>query len=193
MLHIIKKRGSSGAKRMNRGLQNFRSRKKGSMAEFPLAIFALFLVFVFPLINLGSCALRYSLLMNACQTGARAAASASTFGVGSTDKPSASDLAPIVVQNAASKFSGLHVNDVDISIVSVNMTTNEIIKYPGKLSSPANTKDNLYFVEVSVLADLDPLVPVYVSPLWSVPGLNKAWTTRLVLREFVENAQGLDD
>lgn len=170
-----------------------RNRQRGSVAEVPLVIFTLFLVFVFPMINLGTTALRYVLFLNACKQGAFAAASAYTFGVGSAGKPAAVDCGPQKLRTAAARFSGIEVGNIDVSIVAVDLATGAITKYPGKLSEPADTGKKLYFIELTAVADIYPITEVNLPCFMNVPGLSKRWTSKISVREFVESPQGLDD
>lgn len=169
-----------------------RGRKHGSVAEIPLVIFTLFLVFAFPMINLGTTALRHGLFMYACRQGAFTAASAYSFGDGTVTKPAAIVCGPAKLNGIAQKFSGIAVKTVDVSILSVDLQTGAIKKFPGKLLEPADTGKFLYFIELSATADIYPITEVKV-PFLDVAGLSRKWTTTASVREFVESPQGLDD
>ncbi len=167
-------------------------RRRGSIAEIPLVIFALFLVFAFPMINLGTTALRHALFLTACRQGAFVAASAYTFGNGTAEKPAAIDCGPAKVNSVVQKFSGITVKDVDVSIISVDLQNGTIKKFAGKLSEPADTGTYLYFIELTATADIYPITEVKL-PFLNVAGLSRKWTSTVSVREFVESPQGLDD
>jgi hypothetical protein len=165
---------------------------RGSVAEIPIVIFTLFLIFAFPMINLGTTALRHSLFLNACRQGAATAASSFTFGNGTAEKPAAVDCAPQKVASVVSRFSGITLKSVDVSIVSVDLQTGAIKKFPGKLPEPADTGKYLYFIELTASADIYPITEVNL-PFLKIAGLSSKWSTTANVREFVESPQGLDD
>ncbi|MGD9683114.1 MAG: hypothetical protein AB7W16_18145 [Candidatus Obscuribacterales bacterium] len=167
-----------------------RDSRGGNMAELPAVLFVIFIVFFLPLVNIGTTALRYSLLLASCKEGVHAAATASTFEQSSPGKPSSQESASESVYDSISKFSGLYVDDIELRIVAVSKATGAVTVYSGKLAQPANTRDNLYFIESAVTARLDPLVTMKL-PV-SVPGLTSPWRTVLCLREFSESPQGLN-
>jgi len=169
-----------------------RNRQHGSIAELPLCMFSLFLVFAFPMINFGTTALRHSLFLNACRQGAFTAAASHTFGIGTPGKPPAVDSGPQKVTQAVAKFPGIDLRDVDVSIVSVDLVSGAITKHPGKLSEPADVGKNLYFIELTATADIHPITE-FNFPLLNIAGLSRKWTTTVNVREFVESPQGLDD
>lgn len=178
--------------RLSRRVSAISARKQGSIAEIPLVIFTLFLVFAFPMINLGTTALRHTMFMNACRQGAFSAASAYTFAEGTAAKPAAIVCGPAKLNSVVQKFSGISVKSVDVSILSVDLQNGTIKKFPGKLTEPADTGNFLYFIELTATADIYPITEVQV-PFLDVSGLSRKWTTTACVREFVESPQGLDD
>lgn len=188
---VVSKRMANESTRQPRQCRKAK-RRTGSIAEIPLVIFALFLVFAFPMINLGTTALRHSLFMYACRQGAFSAASAYTFGNGTAEKPAAVDIAPQKVASVISRFSGITMKSIDVSIVSVDLESGAVMKHNGKLTEPADTGKFLYFIELTAVADIYPITEVRL-PFLDVAGLSRKWTSTVNVREFVESPQGLDD
>lgn len=175
-MNILKKRNSSGS----------------SLAELAPALFILFFLFVFPLINLGTIALRYGLLASAARDGAHAAATAYTFETSSPGKPSALNKSPQAVQAMAGKFTGINVTSIDVDILVTDISNQTVTRHDNKLPQPANTQSNIYSLESIVTAQLSPLVAMDMPFLDSVPGLTGPWTTTVRAREYAENTQGLN-
>lgn len=169
-----------------------RKRHGNFIAEMPPVLLILFFLFIFPLINLGTVALRYALLITACRDGAHAAATAYTFEASSAGKPSALEATPVVVNGFANRYSGITITNIDVDILTTNIFTQAVTRSANKLTDPANTQSNLYSLETIVTADLQPLIRYDAPFVVAIPGLTKAWTTVVRAREFAENAQGLD-
>lgn len=168
-------------------------RQRGSVAELPLVMLTLFLMIAFPMINLGTTALRFVLFLHCCKQAATVAASAYSFSVGSAAKPAAVVSGPAKVNNSVAHFPGITVQSTTVNVVSVQMDNGVITKYPSKLSAPADTGKNLYFVELTSTALIEPMTTVKLPCFMNVPGLSSNWTSKVSLREFVESPQGLDD
>ena len=171
---------------------NIRKSHGSSLAELAPALFILFFLFVFPIINLGTLALRYGLLATAARDGAHAAATAYTFESGSTGKPAALNKTPKAVYDLINNYSGITVTFIDVDILVTDINTQAVTRHADKLSQPANTQSNLYSLESIVTAELSPLVPFDMPFLAEVPGLTGPWTTTVRAREYAENSQGLN-
>ena len=183
---------SLSSRQATAGLRWTRRRRGELTAELPPILFVLFFLFVFPIMNLGTLALRYALAATACREGAHAASTAYTFETGSTGKPSALSSADTAARDMAAKFSGINVKNVDVDILITDIPSKAVTRSSGKLSSPANTQKNLYALETIVTADLSPLI-MYSGPfLGNIAGITGPWTTTLRAREFAENPQGLN-
>lgn len=170
-----------------------KNRERGSVAEFPLIIFSLFMVFAFPMINLGTTALRHTLYLHCCRKAASVAATAYSFSAGTTAKPAACVSGPATVTSMASKYPGITVQSTDVKIVSIQIDTGVVTTYTSKLPAPANTGKNLYFIELTSIATIAPMTTVQLPCFVNIPGLCTSWTSKVSLREFVESPQGLDD
>ncbi len=165
----------------------------GNMTELPLIMFTMFLMFVFPLINLGTTALRYSLFVFCCKQGAASAAQAYSFSVGTTARPAAIVSGPAKVASALSAFPGINLQSTTVKILAVRISDGVVTEYTSKLSKPADTSNNLYFIELTSIASIEPMTRVNVFTWPGVPGLNSDWTSKVSVRQFVESPQGLDE
>ncbi len=171
---------------------NRRNAKGHYISELPVVLFVLFFFFILPMIDLGTIALRYGLLVAACREGAQAGAKAFTFEVGTPQRPAAMQAAPASIQSFASSFSGINVVSTDADIVITNLASQQVTRSEGKLTQPANIQLNNYLIETSVTATVDPIVFVNVPFLAAIPGVNAPVTFTVVGREFAENPQGLN-
>ncbi|MGE0265917.1 MAG: hypothetical protein AB7V06_24830 [Candidatus Obscuribacterales bacterium] len=169
-----------------------RSARGNFSAELPPVLFLLFFFFVFPMINMGTIALRYCLLAEACRDGAHTAATSYTFETGSPGKPSALEGVPPVVSEFASRYSGIDVTGIDVDILVTDIDTQQVTRYTGKLQQPANTQNNLYALETIVTGNLEPLLDYQGPVFFNIPGLTSPWSVTVRSREFAESPQGLN-
>jgi hypothetical protein len=163
-----------------------------SALELPLAMFALLIIFVFPMINYGTIFLRFALLESMAREGAHAAATAHSFSTGSAGRPSSLEATPATVGSYASRFTGIDIVSTKVSIISISRQTGAVAITTQKLATPANTANYLYFTECAVTADLHPLVEYALPPLSNVPGL-RPWRTTVAIKQVAENPQGLNE
>lgn len=161
-------------------------------SELPLVLFVLFFFFILPMIDLGTIALRYGLLVAACREGAQTASKAFTFEVGTTQRPAAMTAGPASIQGFASRFGGINVVSTDADILITELSSKNVTRSEGKLSQPANIQLYNYLIETSVTATIDPIVAFNVPFLAAIPGLTGPVTFTVVGREFAENPQGLN-
>jgi len=171
----------------------YKSRQRGTLAcELAPVIMVLFFLFVFPMINLGMLAARYALAMTACREAAHQAAVAYTFETGTASRPSAIDAAKAAVTVTTAKFTGIKVKSQDVDIIESNILTQATNRYTDKLKTPANTQQNIYSLETTLVCDLEPLITFKSPFLSALPGLTVPYTVRLFAREYAENPQGLN-
>src|SRR5262249_43155469 len=97
-----------------------------NLAEFPVAIWLLFVGLFFPLLMLAVVTFRANFLNLVAKEAAHAAAKAQTFEVGTTDKPAAIELAKTTADQAASRFKGLAINSIKTRIVITDVKTQNI-------------------------------------------------------------------
>lgn len=171
--------------------KTIRTARGAASSELAPVIFLLLFLFVFPMINLGMLATRYALAMTACREAAHQAAVSYTFESGTSARPSAMDAAKAAVDTVVSRFSGINVKSQDVDIISSNIVTQAVDRHKNKLKDPANTQQNIYSLETSMVCELEPLIRCDTI-LGAVPGLTGPYTVSLYAREFAENPQGLN-
>lgn len=162
------------------------------IAELPLVLFVLFFFFILPMIDLGTVALRYGLLVSACREGAHAAAKSFTFEVGTQQRPAAMTAAPASIQDFASRFSGISVVSCDADIIISELATLNVTRSEDKLPQPANIQLYNYLIETTVTASIEPIISFNIPFVAAIPGVTGPATFTVVAREFAENPQGLN-
>lgn len=179
-----------------------RNQKGHYLSETPVALMVIFFLFVFPLIDLGTIAIRWGILMGAAREGAHAAAVSPLFATASGSSPAATTAGPQAVQAFVNKFSGVSVtgpgNQVDLDILATNITSNVVTRYPGPLPAAADTLTNVYSYECRVRGTIQPFIDVKNTPrafgtnLINVPGLNAPVVVEVRGREIAEAPSGLN-
>ncbi|MBZ0187181.1 MAG: hypothetical protein K8F91_13115, partial [Candidatus Obscuribacterales bacterium] len=137
-------------------------------------------------------ALRYCLLAEACRDGAHTAATAYSFETGSPGKPSSLESVAPVVNEFASRYSGINITSIDVDILVTDINTQVVTREADKLADPANIQNNLYALETIVQANLRPLIDYQGPSFTNVPGLTGPWSVTVRSREYAENPQGLN-
>lgn len=163
-------------------------------AELPLALWILFFLFTFPMIDMATMLLRYSFMVAATRDGAHAAGQARTFWTDSAPgQLSAKNAAASAVAATAAAFTEVSVSSVQAQIVSTSLTSSQVTRYSQPLGQPADTTNNLYEVEIVVKGQISPIIPMS-STTWFpvVPGLTAAIPVSVAAREYCENPQGLN-
>ncbi len=168
---------------------NSRNRKGNFLAEAPGVIGLILLALFFPMVDYCSLGIRASLVFSACNQATLTASKARSYEVGSTDAPSAKDLAQSTAQLCSTPWQGIHLISTSTKIVTTNINTQVQTKQSGKLTSPPNTADNTFQLEVTLTADVDPLINV---PFFAnIPGISAPYRMVVVQRNYFENSQGL--
>lgn len=178
-------------------IKSMKSRKRSgiNLAEVGPVLMVIFFLFVFPLINLGTQAIRWGILLTAAREGAHAGATAYTYEVGSSGKPPAITQAPAAVNEVISKFNakqGIVVNNIDCDILRTQISNGSVTRFENKLPAAADIGIYVYSVECTVSGTLQPLLP-YTGPFMpTVAGMNAPLTMTVCGREFSEAPQGLN-
>lgn len=168
-----------------------RTRKGSSLLELPCTLFVFLIMLMMPMLNLATTTLRCSLMGMAVTEGAHAASKAHSYEVGTTEKPAAMTLANEIVSAAAGRFSGLHVDSIQTSIVTTNVASGEITKQSGKLTTPPDSSRFIYQIETNVQAHIDPLF-MLTSIFGAIPGITAPVPMSYSSREIFENPSGLN-
>lgn len=168
-----------------------RSKNGSSLLELPCTLLVFFVMLLLPMLNLATTSLRCSLMGMAAQEGAHAAAKARTYESGTTEKPAAISVASAVVNEAASRFSGLIVENVSTNIIITDSTSGSVSKQSARLITPPDSSRFIYQIETNVRARVEPLFVVNNSLFGDIPGLTSAIPMSYSTREMFENPSGL--
>lgn len=160
-----------------------------AIAELPPVLIVLFLVLVFPLLDLTSACLRATFLYAAVNNATITAARARTFDRQIDGKPSTTQVCRDNTQAAVSKFTGIRVLSQEPRILITKVATLEQSIVAGPLSKPADTGINTYQLLYTVEAEVDPLIKVPLPA--DIPGISSAITLRFSGKHYFENPQGL--
>ena len=160
--------------------------------DLPWTLCVLFVFLCFPLLTLGAVTIRYGFLLAASRDAAHMAAAARTFQTNSsTSDLSACNVASGQASLTAGKFTGVTVSNVSTNIVTIALSNNSVSKRTTPLTSPADTTNNIYGIEVSVTGTIAPLIAG--NPNFPrVPGLSGPMTVTISSQEICENPQGLN-
>jgi hypothetical protein len=170
-----------------------RSNKGSFIAETPTILWVLFVLVVFPLVDMATVALRYTFVLTASREAAMAASRAKTYMANSTMSDlSAANAAAAAAYNAGSSFSGITITDVDTRILATNLATQSTTRRETVLTAPADTDNFLYAYETTVTADVQPLVTLGTNVFGRVPGLTAPITVAVTSQKICENTQGLN-
>ncbi len=179
-------------------MKNSQINKKGHnqfgshMIEGPLAIWMIFVFLFIPFLNLGMSSLRTAFLNTAVKEAVHHAARSKTFELTDPDGVSATEVANTVARDAASRFGGLTVNTVKTSIIATNVNTGTVVRSSSKLSTAADTTNNLYQLEVRAQAQVDPFFSFNLPFLGPIPGLTAPFPLEVSAIEMVEDPDGLN-
>ncbi|CAN5213425.1 hypothetical protein BH11CYA1_BH11CYA1_35680 [soil metagenome] len=165
-----------------------RSAFGSSIAEMPVALWAIFIGLLFPLAILTSMGYRASIVYFATDAACRKASKAPSFTEAQTR-------ATTTLTTDLASFSGISnvVPTLTIKIKSLGSTTESTsttVLPPGSV----NTSQNIYFVILGVDADIDPIVHFNNGFMgMSVPGLTGPYTLHMAAQAYVENPNGLTE
>jgi hypothetical protein len=188
---LLQNRNSSNRKFQMNTQKKIRTRKGSSLLELPCTLFVFLIMLMMPMLNLATTTLRCSLMGMAVTEGAHTASKAHSYEVGTTEKPAAMILANELVNAAASRFSGLHVDSIQTAIVTTNVASGELTKQSGKLTTPPDSSRFIYQIETNVQAHIDPLF-MLSSIFGAIPGITTPVPMSYSAREIFENPSGLN-
>ncbi len=168
-------------------------RKKGAlMAELPPVLWVLLIFITFPLLNLATTTMRYTILLAASRDAAAAASRAKSFTVPlNSTTPSASQIATTTANNKIVGFTGVTISNVQTVMAITNITTGVTTKRTTPLTTAADSGTNLYGIEVVVTGTLSPLITYRGAFFGSLPGFTAPMTVRIASTEMCEFTQGL--
>jgi hypothetical protein len=165
-----------------------------AIADMPGVLWVLFVLVLYPLIDLATVGLRYTFMLTTSREAAMSASRASTFFAdASASSKSARNSASAMANSTSARFNGLKVTGTTTNLLVTNLNTNTVTRYTTPI--PANsidTVDNLYSYEVTVNGTVMPLV-CYVGPVFgNIPGLTGPMTVAITSQKMCENTQGLN-
>ncbi len=151
----------------------------------------LFLLVLFPLVDLVTVAIRYVLVLQAVHDGVQAAAPAVTFTAGSGTN-SVMNLAPNAIADTLSKYTGISNTSIRIRLKSTDIATQTVTDYPWntKLPAPA-TQTSIYAIECQVSADVEPLIN-FGGVCQLLPGITGPMHVDIAAQELTENPAGMN-
>jgi Flp pilus assembly protein TadG len=170
-----------------------RRSQRGGLADLGPALWVLFLLLTFPLLDLATVTLRYTFLLGASRDAAQMASTAKTFqtNLDSADL-SAENIASARAQANCGSFAGITYQSTTTYLVVTNLSTNAITTQSTPLNSPADTTNNLYQIKVVVNALVWPLLPYNNKYFGSIPGLTAPMQFSVPTVEVCENPSGMN-
>jgi hypothetical protein len=171
-----------------------RSRSGSSMIELPFVLWTLFLGLLVPMICLATIGIRYTFFLNASRQAVHVAAQAKSFSQDFSPNLSAQTLAQQTATACCKGFSGVTLNAVNTSIVITPVQPGSPqIQQPTKLSSPADEENFLYQIQVQLIGQSDPFIPLPQGVFgFKIPGLTDPYPIQTTAKEPSENTQGLN-
>ena len=180
--------------------------KRGSIAEFGPALFAMFCVVIFPMIAFGSIGMRYMVLNNAANLAAQSASRQKTFLVDTNANANngviqlsavhtAQNVATFICSNMGGTVkgtSGVVLNSTNVYIKIAPIGTQSAITQPAAntpLPSAGNTSNYTYTCEVVLNGTLQPLLGGLNLFGKSIPLLNAPLTTKSKADYYFESTQ----
>lgn len=178
---------------MSRMQQPLRLKTGSFIAEAPLALWVLFFIFTFPLLDMACVLLRYTFVVSATRDGVHAAAHSKTFFTNASARDSSAvNAASSAVALTASSFSEIQINNVSTQILVTDISTQQVSQSSLPLQQPADTDSNLYELQTVVQANINPLINMNIGILPVIPGLTAAMPVTVAAREYCEYPQGLN-
>jgi hypothetical protein len=167
-------------------------RNRGSVTvELPFVLWFLFVLILFPMLNLGTICLRSYFLFQSCHNAALTAAKAKSFETTSGTDLSAKDAATQVANGIASKWQGVRINSISTQIVQTKISDHTETVFSAKMPTPPDVNANTYQIRVTVTGETDPLLTFNLAFFGAIPGLTGPMVMTMNDQNFVENTQGL--
>jgi hypothetical protein len=170
-----------------------RRRSGTTMAEMPLALWIIIMM-CFALLILVTDFIRFGFFWNACREAAQHAAQSQTFLTDTVTGPSSCTVASQFGAYATNAFSGLTLTATNVYIVQTNVFSQNTTKYPNRtaLAAAADTSQNIYCIQVELIGQIQPLVPMAQGFVGNVPGLTGPFPVVVRSQYSAEDPQGLN-
>lgn len=170
-----------------------RNSRGNAIADMPAVLWVLFVLILYPLIDLATVGMRYTFMLTASREAAMAASRAKTYfaDASGTDK-SARNAAAAAAAETAQRFTGLNITNTTTSILVTDLATNSVTRFNAPIPiSSIDTANNLYAYEVTVTGQVRPLL-VFNGPVFgNIPGLTGPMNVAITSQKMCENTQGL--
>ena len=166
---------------------------RGALADLGPTLWVLFLLLTFPLLDLACVAIRYTFAMSASRDAAQAASTAKTFFSNlSSSELSAVNAADSQATTDAAAFTGVQLVSVNTNLVITNLNTSIVTRQTTPLTSPADTSNYLYQIEVVVTAKVYPLLTYQDKMFGTIPGLTGPAQFVVASTQMTENPSGMN-
>ncbi len=196
LLNSIHKAKGTGTQMLCNLPKKNRRQNGSSIAELPVAIFGLFFIILFPLLDLGTIALRSATVYEAARNAAHHAGRAKTFLSNGEDGELSSKSSAVAWALATAKnaLAGTEIKKEDVKL-SIIGTPFDDKKYTTVTSTaPLNEtqpENYVYQIEVQVTGKVEPLVKLNNELMGDIPGLTSPLKVSATFREFCEHPAGL--
>lgn len=172
-----------------------RKEKGSSIAELPVAITILFLALLFPMLDLGTIALRTATVFAAARNAAHHAGRAKSFMINGDDGDLSARNTAVnwSLATCGSGLAGTDIKDNDVQLYIIG-TPYDQKNAPLRSAKPLNevqTDKYLYQIEAQVTGRVTPLVVLSKGLLGDIPGITGPLTISASFREFCEHPDGL--
>lgn len=161
-----------------------------SLLEIPLVLWVMFGLLFVPMLALASITLRGAILDSVVRDAAHVASKARTFATNTDEGLCAREAATNTVNEKLAAFPGLTANSVDTAILTTNIASGAITRSNIALTSVDSSR-NIYQVETTVRATVDPLLGGNAAVFGPIPGFTTPMSVSHQSREMFENTQGL--
>jgi len=163
------------------------SRKKGySLAELPVALWVIFIMFLFPLAIMASLGYRAVILYYGVNSATQRAAKSPSFTEAQAN-------AAAVITACTANFPNIKAS-APVESIQIKPLSGAAPKFSTTKLAPGSVdiNNNLYFVVTQVDADLDPLVQFNGGWMGlNIPGLTGPYHLQYRMEAYCENPNGL--
>ena len=169
---------------------------KGSICEFPLAIWIALAFFAFPLINLTFIGMASSCIFLTAVHTAQSASCSQTYKSALTAVKKQADTinaSPLVKFAGLAPVAGFESSGIDLFIQATSVSGNSMLYGPNtELNNPADTASFIYEYKTTATYDIKPVINLAAVPGFSsIPGLGKPARISLSAHRSCEFPMGL--
>lgn len=172
----------------------FRNHKGAMVAELPVAIWLLVIMFTLPMIDFATILIRYTFMVTAAQEAVHVASRTKSFLSNiSGSEVSAVNGASAQATLAAASFKEITITKITTRILITNLSTKQVSSQTVPLAQPADTGLNLYQIETVLTGQINPIFKFNnTGILPGIPGLSAPVPVSVAARAVCEFPQGLN-